>query len=304
MDKFESIKAFTQVIKAGGFAAAAREMNLSRSMVNKLVINLENELGVQLLQRTTRQVTPTATGLAFYERCLSILAELEEAELAVSQLQREPKGILKINAPMSFGTLHLAPAIADFMLQYPDLQVQLTLEDRFIDPIAEGFDVTVRICKPFQAAGLIVHPLVGVKQVLCAAPSYFDKRGIPKHPKELGEHSCLHYGYLAAGNQWKLFGPKGECTVNINGVLCSNNGEALCSAALKGLGIVLLPTFIIGDELKTGSLVQVLPDYFGLELFVYVIYPTNRHLSIKIQLFTEFVKGVFGEQSCWGFDVV
>lgn len=148
MDKFESIRAFTQVVASGGFAAAARDMGLSRSAVNKLVIGLENELGVQLLHRSTRVVTPTETGLAFYERCIEILASLEEAERSVTQLHGEPRGRLRVNAPMSFGTMHLAPALADFLVQYPDLQVQLTLNDRFIDPIEEGFDVTVRIAEP------------------------------------------------------------------------------------------------------------------------------------------------------------
>ncbi|ACK69921.1 transcriptional regulator, LysR family [Gloeothece citriformis PCC 7424] len=293
MDKFESLRAFTEVIKGGGFAAAARQMNLSRSMVSKLVMNLENDLGVQLLLRTTRRVTPTPTGSAFYERCVTILAELEEAQLAVSQLHTEPKGLLKVNAPMSFGTLHLAPAIADFMLRYPDLQVQLTLEDRFIDPVAEGFDVTVRICKPFKAAGLIVHPLMKVKQVLCAAPSYLKKRGTPTHPHHLREHSCLHYGYFSTGNQWTLSGAEGDYTIAISGALSSNNGEALKWAGIKGLGVVFLPTFIVGDELKQGSLVEVLSDYSVGELSVYVVYPTNRHLSLKIQLLTEFLRGVF-----------
>jgi len=138
MDKFDSIRAFTQVVVSGGFAAAAREMGLSRSAVNKLVIALENELGVQLLHRSTRVVSPTETGLAFYERCVEILASLEEAERSITQLQAEPRGRLRVNAPMSFGTMHLAPALADFLVQYPDLQVQLTLNDRFIDPIEEG----------------------------------------------------------------------------------------------------------------------------------------------------------------------
>lgn len=145
MDKFDSIRAFTQVVVSGGFAAAAREMGSSRSAVNKLVIALENELSVQLLHRSTRVVTPTETGLAFYERCVEILTSLEEAERSITQLHGEPRGRLRVNAPMSFGTMHLAPALADFLVHYPDLQVQLTLSDRFIDPIEEGFDVTVQL---------------------------------------------------------------------------------------------------------------------------------------------------------------
>ncbi|MDJ0736641.1 MAG: LysR family transcriptional regulator [Nostocaceae cyanobacterium] len=299
MDKFASIKAFTQVVRAGGFTAAAREMGLSRSAVNKMVINLENELGVQLLHRSTRSVNPTETGLAFYERCLNILADLEEAERAVSQLHAEPKGILKINAPMSFGTLHLAPVVAEFMVQYPDVQVQLTLEDRFVDPIEEGYDIIVRIAKPSDSASLVVHPLVKAKRVLCAAPAYLEKHQVPTHPVELRLHCCLHYGYMTSRNQWKLIGPDGEHTISINGVLCSNNGEMLREAALKGLGIILLPTFIVGSDLQQGTLVTILPEYHPPEIHVCVMYPINRHLSTKIRIFTDFLQERFGDRPDW-----
>lgn len=299
MDKFECMRAFTQVVVSGGFAAAARQMGLSRSTVNKLVINLENELGVQLLQRSTRRVSPTVTGLAFYDRCVAILADLAEAELAVSQLQEEPKGILRINAPMSFGTLHLAAAVTDFMAKYADLQVQLTLEDRFIDPIAEGFDITVRIAEPPESTALIVHVLAPAQRVLCAAPTYLQTHGIPVHLTELRQHSCLNYGHTLMGNQWRLIGPDGEHTIYTNGVICSNNGEVLRDAAVKGLGIALLPTFIVASDLKQGTLQTVLSDYCPREIFVCVIYPANRHLSTKIQLFTHFLKARFGEKPDW-----
>jgi len=299
MDKFESIRAFTQVVVSGGFAAAARDMGLSRSAVNKLVIGLENELGVQLLHRSTRVVTPTETGLAFYERCVEILASLEEAERSVTQLHGEPRGRLRVNAPMSFGTMHLAPALADFLVQYPDLQVQLTLNDRFIDPIEEGFDVTVRIAEPQQTASLIVHSLAPAGRVLCAAPTYLETHGTPSHPDELRHHSCLHYGQLAVENQWTLMGSDGEYTIFVNGVLCSNNGEVLRDAAVRGLGITLLPRFLVGEELRRGTLQLVLPDYHPPELSIYVIYPVNRHLSTKIRLLVDFFQERFGHQPNW-----
>lgn len=299
MDKFESMRAFTQVVVAGGFAAAARDMGLSRSAVNKLVIGLENELGVQLLHRSTRVVTPTETGLAFYERCVEILASLEEAERAITQLHEEPRGRLRVNAPMSFGTMHLAPALADFLVQYPDLQVQLTLNDRFIDPIEEGFDVTLRIAKPQEAASLIVHPLVPAQRILCASPIYLTAHGTPTHPNELRHHSCLHYGQLAIEDQWTLVGADGEHTIAVKGVLCSNNGEVLRDAAVQGLGITLLPKFIVGQELQRGRLQIVLPDYHPSELSISVIYPVNRHLSTKIRLLVDFLQERFGDQLDW-----
>ena len=293
MDKFASLKAFTQVVQSGGFAAAARKMGVSRSTVNKLVINLENELKVQLLQRSTRQVNPTPTGLVFYERCLNILAELSAAELAVSALQTTPKGTLKINAPMSFGTLYLGKAIADFASQYPELQVQLTLDDRFIDPIAEGYDLTIRISQPETSPSLVCQTIAPIPRVLCAAPSYLTEHSTPTHPEELSEHSCLHYGQIVTGNQWQLTKGDREYRVTVTGVLCSNNGEVLKDAAVRGLGIALLPTFIIRDELTSGRLNTVLPEYQLPEIELCLIYPLNRHLNTKIKLFTEFFSDRF-----------
>jgi DNA-binding transcriptional LysR family regulator len=299
MDKFESFRAFTQVVNAGGFAAAAREMGLSRSQVNKLVIALEDELGVQLLHRSTRVVTPTETGLAFHERCVEILASLEEAERSITQLQAEPRGRLRMNAPMTFGTMHLAPALADFLVQYPDLEVQLTLNDRFVDPIEEGFDVTVRIAKLQESASLIVHPIASAQRVLCASPSYLQTHGTLTHPDELRHHSCLHYGQLAVEDQWTLIGPDGEQTISVNGVLCSNNGEVLRDAAVRGLGITLLPMFIVWQQLQQETLQSVLPEYHPPELSIAVIYPVNRHLSTKVRLLVEFLQDRFSHQFDW-----
>jgi DNA-binding transcriptional LysR family regulator len=258
--------------------------------VNKLVLNLEDALQVQLLQRTTRQVTPTPTGLAFYDRCVAILADLEEAELAVSQLQTEPKGALRINAPMTFGTRYLSPIMAQFLQQYPDVHGELSLSDRFIDPIEEGFDVTLRIAQPTASNRLIVQPLFPVPIILCAAPQYLEAHGSPTHPTALAQHACLCYGHLAVDTHWLLMGPDGEHKVPVQGPLCANNGEPLRDAAVQGLGITLLPRFIVADDLKTGRLQQILPDYAGPEIAVCVLYPVNRHLSIKVRLFVEFLE--------------
>ena len=293
MDKFESIRAFTQVVEEGGFAAAARKMQMSRSAVNKLVINLENHLGVQLLYRTTRQVTPTDTGRAFYERCIHILSDLEEAELLISQEQTEPKGNLKINAPMSFGISYLSGKIAEFMTRYQDIKIQLTLEDRFVDSIDEGYDLIIRIGSLPKSSSLVTHYITSFPRVICAAPSYLKAKGIPTTPNELTNHSCLHYGYLATGSQWQLIREEKEYRVSIEGIFCSNNGEVLRDIAVKGLGIVMLPTFIVKRELEREELKIILPDYHAPELTLGVIYPVNRHLSTKIQLFTQFIKECF-----------
>jgi DNA-binding transcriptional LysR family regulator len=294
MDKFESMRAFTQVFVCGSFAAAGRQMGVSRSAVNKLVIALENELGVQLLHRSTRQVTPTETGQAYYERCVEILASLEEAERSLSQLQEQPKGRLRINAPMTFGTLHLAPVLAEFLLQYPDLQLQLTLSDRFVDPIEEGFDVTVRIAEPQQSSSLVIHSLMSAQRVLCAAPGYLSKQGTPHYPNDLQQHSCLHYGQIANDSHWKLYRGDEVYAIGVQGAMCSNNGEVLRDAAVQGLGITLLPRFIVEPQLQQGTLQLVLPDYPPSELAIYIIYPVNRHLSTKVRLVVEFIQQRLG----------
>ena len=293
MDKFESLKAFITVVEEGGFAAAARKLQLSRSAVNKFVINLENQLGVQLFYRTTRKVTPTDTGLAFYERCLDILSSLEEAELSVSQQHSQPKGTLKINAPMSFGISFLGSKVAEFMTRYGDIEIQLTLEDRFVDPISEGYDLVIRVGSPPQSPNLIVNKIKVIPRIICAAPSYLQAKGIPQDPHDLKHHSCLHYGYLSTICQWLLIKDGEEEKVNVNGIFCSNNGEVLRDAAVKGLGIVMLPTFIVERELERGELQIILPNYQSPELTLCVIYPVNRHLSTKVQLFTQFLQECF-----------
>jgi len=253
--------------------------------VNKLVHNLENDLGVQLLHRSTRKVTATATGQAFYERCLAILADVAEAEQAVAQQQVEPSGPLKINAPMTFGVQMVAPAIATFAARYPDLQIQLTLEDRFIDPIAEGYDAVIRIAADVTAASVISHTLAPAPRVLCAAPSYLARYGTPTHPDELKQHVCLHYGYLSTGNSWQLQQPSGILqTVTVRSPFCSNNGDVLKIAAIEGLGIALLPEFMIDTAIKAGQLQPILTDFPPLGLTIFMVYPVNRHLSTKVQL--------------------
>ncbi|NEO85955.1 MAG: LysR family transcriptional regulator [Spirulina sp. SIO3F2] len=298
MLKLESIHAFTEVVKHSGFAAAGRHLGQSRSVVNKLVLQLEAELGVQLLHRTTRRVSPTDAGRAFYERCVNILADIAEAELAIAQLHTEPKGTLRINAPMSFGTMHLSPAIAAFMAQYPDVQVQLTLSDRFINLREDGFDVTIRIAQLDQEdESLMTQAITPIRRILCAAPDYLNQRGCPQVPGDLREHDCLQYGYLATGSQWRLIGPEGQQSVKIHCRYYANNGEALRDGAIQGLGIALLPLFIVGEALQRNALKIVMPNYCLPPLTAYIAYPPSRHLSAKIQLLTTFLQDWFKQPS-------
>ena len=299
MDRFESMRAFTRVVETNGFAAAARKMGLSRSAVNKAVINLENTLGTQLLRRSTRKVTPTETGLAFYDRCVQILGDLDEAISAITELQQHPTGNLRINAPMSFGTLHLSGVIAEFMERHPDVHVELTLNDRFIDPIEEGFDVTLRAGEPSLSTSLIAKEIVPAKRVVCASPGYLKMAGEPDDPVELKQHRCLHYGYLGSGSQWRLVGPDTDQTYAIGCVMWSNNGEVLKDAAVAGQGIALLPTFIVGQALQGGQLRTILTDYAPPDIALCALYPRHRHLSAKVQLFVDLLEERFGGRPYW-----
>ena len=299
MDRFAALKAYVTVVEEGGFAAAARSLGQSRSAVNRLVIGLEDELGAQLLNRTTRSVATTAAGRSYYERARSILDQLDEAERSLGEMQETPVGDMRINAPMSFGTMHLSPAIADFMAMHPAIRVQLDLNDRFVDVVAEGYDLTIRIAVPKEDVNLVDHRITRIKRVLCASPGYLGKEGTPERPHDLASHACLHYGNLLTGNAWRLDGPDGETGVTVNGVMCSNNGEVLADAAVRGLGIALLPTFIVGKELQAGRLVTVLPDFAPSSLTLCAIYPPSRHLSAKVRLLTDFLAERFGERPYW-----
>lgn len=299
MDNFSGIRAFTQVVKSGGFAAAAREMGLSRSVVNKTVINLEKELGVQLLQRSTRRVTPTDTGLAFHERCLHILSELDEATSAITAMHSRPTGNLRVNAPMSFGTLHLSKVLAEYMALHPDVHVELVLNDRVVDAIEEGFDVTVRVGPSQATTSLVTRELATARRVLCASPEYLESWGEPSTPAELNAHRCLHYGYLGSGSKWRLRGPDGEQAFAIQCVMSSNNAEPLCDAAVNHQGIALLPTFIAGKALQTGQLRTILADYPPTDITLSALYPRHRHLSTKVRLLVDLLSERFGGQAYW-----
>lgn len=299
MDRFAAITAFTEVVEQNGFAAAARKLGTSRSQVNKAVINLEDDLGVQLLQRTTRRVSPTPSGEAFYEKCRIILDDLAEAERSLKDTSDKPAGTLRINAPLSFGVAHMGPALIDFMKRYPDITTELELNDRFIDPASDGYDITVRIGAPTPSPSLIDHEIVEMKRVLCAAPSFVKEYGAPTEPDDLTHLPCLHYGNLASGNAWTLSNGEREETIRTNGSLCSNNGDVLRDGAVAGLGIALLPTFIIGKELQAGKLVTVLPGWRASTLQLCLLYPPNRHLAERVRVFVEFIYERFGGEPYW-----
>lgn len=299
MDRFEALRAFRAVVDEGGFAAAARRLGVSRSAVHKLVSRLEQELGAQLLSRSTRRVTPTETGRAFHARAGALLDELAEAVADVAERQARPVGQLRVNAPMSFGVRYLSPLIAAFMATYPELRVELSLADRLVDPLEEGFDVTVRIAEPRYYSSLVTQRLAPVRQLLCASPAYLDAAGEPRHPRELRRHRCLNYGYLATGNQWRLAGPDGDVLVPVDCVMWSNNGEVLRDAAEAGCGIAWLPDFVIADAVRAGRLRPLMCDYRPAELDVSALYPRHRHLSSKVRLLVDHLAAHLGDPPAW-----
>ncbi len=311
MDRFQSMRAFTRVVEKNGFAAAARDMGLSRSVVNKAVIQLENDLGTQLLVRSTRKVTPTETGLAFYDRARQILGDLDEAMQSVRELTERPTGNLRVNAPMSFGVRHLAGVVAQYMADNLDVHVELLLNDRFVDAIEEGFDVTLRIAEPNYVTSLITREIVPIRRVLCASPEYLKEHGDLASPRELKAHRCLQYGYSGVASQWRLSGPGdpsgpsgpsgsgGTKAYAINCVMWSNNGDVLKAAAQAGQGIALLPTFIVGDDLQSGTLRSVLTDHAPGDLVLSAVYPRHRHLSAKVQAFVAALEARYGGRPYW-----
>jgi DNA-binding transcriptional LysR family regulator len=299
MDKLVSLRAFVKVVELGSFSDAGRQLRFSRSAVSKYIADLEKSLGVQLLNRTTRHASPNENGQEYYERAVSILAEIDAADHAAAQLQSTPRGLLRVNAPMSFGTLQLGSAVADFMSLYPELQIQLVLSDDLVDPVQDGFDVTLRIAE-LESSSLIARKIVQIDRVICASPDYLEKHGVPVHPSELRDHVSLTYGFLLTGNQWKLSGEDGDHWIQPSWLLCANNGEVLRDAAVRGRGVALLPTFIVGAALLAGELRSILNEYNAPQLTLYAIYPPTRHLAVKVRLFIDFLVERFGSGSEWG----
>jgi DNA-binding transcriptional LysR family regulator len=243
-------------------------------------------------------VSPTEAGRAYYERCIDILASIEETELQVSRLHDEPKGVLLINAPMSFGIRYLGSAIADLMASHPDLKVEMTLNDRFVDPIEEGVDVTIRVAV-LESSSLIARKLAPARRVLVAAQGYLDRYGTPTVPDDLVRHRCLNFGHSTSLQRWELVHRGETLAVPIQSVLCSNNGDVLREAAVGGQGITKLPTFIVGADIAAGRLVKVMPDFDATELGVYALYAPNRYLAAKIRVLIDHLVRRFGDRPEW-----
>ncbi|MCL4798861.1 MAG: LysR family transcriptional regulator [Burkholderiales bacterium] len=298
MQDLNDMVTFARVVEAKSFSEAARRMHASKSRVSKAIAKLERSLGARLLNRSTRGLSLTEVGAAFYEHCARIVEEAEQAEQVVSHLHAEPRGVLKVTASVAFGTLHVAPALPEFLARHPELRIDMTISDRVVDLVEEGYDLGVRITRE-PGLNLVARKLAPVRRVICATPGYFKRRGVPKNPADLAGHNCLHYTAFGGPSEWRLRGPQKEFAVPVAGSLRINDDEALSQAVLGGLGVALLPTFIIGKELQAGRLQAVLADYVPLEQHVYAVHLPNVHLPPKIRAFVDFLRARFGPEPYW-----
>ena len=285
---------FVTVVESQGFTAAAQRLGISRAAVSKQVIHLEESLGARLLNRTTRRVSVTEVGQAYYERCQRVIEEVAEADRMVEQLHSEPRGTLKVSAPMSFGMSHIGPAVSEFLARYPQIRVGLNLNDQFTDLIEEGVDVALRITQTADSSHVATR-IATVACILVASPDYLARSGMPERPEDLETHACLNYVYLSSGTEWHLSGPDGVHAVRVSGPMWANNGEVLLRAAEAGLGITILPKFIATDSLAKGTAVRVLPDYQLPDLSLFAVSPPNRFPAAKVRTFIDFLSDRFGD---------
>lgn len=301
MQDLNLMAVYAHVVDSGSFSAAARRLGMSRSAVSKAVAKLEQSLGVRLLHRSTRHLSVTEIGAAFAEHCSRILDEMTRAEQVASSLHAQPRGVLRVAASVAFGTLHVAPALADFLGCYPDLDIDMTITDRGIDLAEEGYDVVVRVARELPP-NLVARPLAPVRRRLCATPEYFARHGLPQAPQDLARHNCLDYTHSGEQGLWRFTGPEGEIAVPVAGRLRINDDEALSQAVLGGLGLALLPTFIVGRDLQAGRLRAALSEYIPVERHVYALYLPTRHLPAKVRAFIDFLVERFGPDPYWDKD--
>jgi DNA-binding transcriptional LysR family regulator len=289
MDRLAAMQVFARVVEHGSFAKAAERLSISTSACSRHVADLEAHLDVRLLNRTTRRLSLTESGQTYYERCVQVLADLEEAEQAAAMSAARPRGTLKLTCGISFGVRHVAHLVGMFVARHPEVRFDVQLSDRFVDLVEEGFDLAIRIGEsPTQ--NLIARKLGETRLVPCAAPVYLRERGAPATPADLAQHACLTYEYLPQRGTWRFQDPAGgEHTVRVAGPVHANNGDLLVAAAVEGIGIAMEPDFIVDADVAAGRLVRVLADYVPAPTTVYAVYPSRRYLSAKVRAFVDFL---------------
>lgn len=294
MDRFLEMQTLNAVVDAGSFVKAADALGMSKAAVSRYVVDMETRLGVRLLHRTTRRLSLTDEGQIFYVRSKELLAELAEAEDEITSRSDAASGLLRINAPFTFGVLHLAPLWGAFRAQHPKVQLEVTLADRLVDLVEEGYDVAIRIAN-LESSTLVSKRLATTRMVLCASPQYLRLFGAPKHPSDLTSHAVISYSYLSTKDEWHFKGPLGAVSVKTNPCIRTNNGDTCRAAALASQGIILQPSFLVGDDLASGTLLELMPEFRSLELGIYAVYPTRKHVSPKVRALLDFLTNHFSQ---------
>jgi DNA-binding transcriptional LysR family regulator len=298
IDVLTGMRVFTHVVDAGSFAKAADKLDLSRGMTSRYVAQIEAHLGVRLLNRTTRRLSLTETGNDYYQRATQVLALVDEAEHAAAQEATQPSGTLRINTSVAFGSRHAGAAISGYLQRYPEVRIDLTLNDRVVDLVEEGFDVAVRIARKVDP-GLVARPITRARMVACASPEYVRRHGMPKSPADLARHNCLTYAYAGLQNEWHFTRRKREETVKVGGNLHGNNGDILSHAAADGLGVIVQPTFLVYELLHARKLVRVLEGWEADDLTIFAVYPSRQFLPPKVRTFIDFMVERFGDNPYW-----
>ena len=289
MDRFSEMEMFVRVVEAGGFTEAARRASVSKSAVSKQISALEQRLGARLLNRTTRRVSPTEIGLAYYDRATRVLAEAAEADAVAATMQGAPRGELRVSAPHSFGLSRLSAMVAEFVKRHEEMKVHITLGDRFVELISEGYDLAIRIGH-LEDSSLKARKIGETRLMLIASDAYLAERGDPQSIDDLTDHELLHYSYLASGRTWRLFTPTGqERQIRAGGRLTVNNGGALLAAAEQGLGVALSPDFVCTDALRAGTVREILPGAGGEPLGIWAVTPPGRYTQPKVRAFVDFL---------------
>ncbi|MBV6897257.1 LysR family transcriptional regulator [Xanthomonas euvesicatoria] len=288
MDTLDAMRVFAAVAERSGFSAAADALDRSTASVTRQIAALEQRLGTRLLNRTTRRVSLTSAGSAYYQRCLQLLADLDDLEATIGAQALEPAGVLQVNAPVSYGIERLGALLPGFRARYPQVELDLSLSDRLVDMVEEGFDVAIRITRQ-PAPMLIARQLGKVRILACASPAYLARAGTPRHPSDLAGHECLLYHYSPSGDEVRFQGPEGDIDVRLRGGLRANNGHVLNAAALAGQGIVMQPDFLAEPHLAAGRLVRILPDYALDEIGIFAVYTSRSHLAPKVRSFIDYL---------------
>ena len=298
MDLLSRMRVFTAVVDAGSFVGAAEKLELSPGVVTRHVAQLEAHLGVRLLNRTTRRLSLTGSGTDYFQRADQILGLIQDAESAVAQESALPRGTLRVTAPSILGIHHLDRAIAEYVRRHPGVEVDLSISERVVDLVEEGFDLAVRVSKAI-APGLVARRLAPVRLAVCASPGYLKRHGTPKAPDDLADHNCLFYSGSTYRNNWLFRRDGAEKTVQVAGTVHSNNGDVLVNAAVEGLGIVYEPTLLVYEALRQRRLVRVLPDWETEEYSLFAVYANRRFLPPKVRVFIDFLVGRFGPEPYW-----